>query len=236
MKTEKTRTSGTRTSGTRTEETRTEETRTEGTRAMSWQLVHLVLGSILLCPLLAAAGDPVCFEAESAISIVPHLQVGDATATGVDPKWGVVEGSSAGKYIEIPQGKNPKSPPEGEKSTKPPVALAGEATYTFSVAKTGIYYMWCRAWWLDRCGNSVGVSLDGGLPFSLGQDGTCKCWHWVKSPPRIKQLKLSAGTHTLTLMNREDGIRIDQILFTDSKRYVPVGIEDVTIVSPGEER
>ncbi len=72
------------------------------------------------------------------------------------------------------------------------------------------------------------MSVDGNRSFSFGQDGTFKCWHWVKGPRRLKQLELKKGVHTLKLMNREDGVRVDQILLTTDRRYVPVGTEQAT--------
>jgi hypothetical protein len=57
------------------------------------------------------------------------------------------------------------------------------------------------------------------------EDSTYKTWHWVHSPPRLPQLALPAGPCTLTVQNREDGVRIDQLLLTTDRRYIPVDIE-----------
>ena len=134
----------------------------------------------------------------------------------------VLADSSGGQYLEIPEGVG-----------KPP-DVNGDATLEFSLEKAGTYVLWCRVWWLDGCGNSIGIAIDGGKDFTFGQDATYKKWHWVKSPPRLEQLTLPAGKHTLKLMNREDGIAIDQILFTTNTRYVPVGIEAAAVPAAGK--
>lgn len=173
---------------------------------------------ILICGLLLGgysatfAGMNVLIEAESADDIgEPMRQVKAAEQPeGAE----VLKDAAEDAYLEIPQGAG--KPPE----------VTGHAVFKFSVDKSDRYYLWVRAWWLDGCGNSVGVSLDGRKEFTLGQDGTYKKWHWVTVKGRLGQLELNKGEHTLKLTNREDGIAIDQILLTRNKRYVPVGRED----------
>ena len=70
------------------------------------------------------------------------------------------------------------------------------------------------------------MMLNEGRPFTFGQDAVYKNWHWVKAPRRIKDLRMGAGQQKLTIQNREDGVRIDQILLTRDRRFVPVGVEE----------
>lgn len=171
---------------------------------------------LLVCTLTAVATETVCLEAESAATVVaPMRSVDRNTAPPSDVK--ILAKASGNGYLEIPQG-----------AGDPPEQTNAMAIVNFSVQKAGEYYLWCRALWYDQCGNSVSMSIDGQKPFTFGQNGTYEVWHWVKSPPRLKQLVLSAGPHKLTIGNREDGIRIDQILFTSNRRLVPVDIEKVT--------
>ena len=88
-----------------------------------------------------------------------------------------------------------------------------------------------RVWWEGECSNSFTMSLDDGLPFVFGEDATYNSWHWVKAPSRLKQLTLSKGKHKLTIKNREDGVRLDQVLFVMDKNHVPVDVEPVTVTS-----
>lgn len=163
----------------------------------------------------AASAAPVCFEAEHARDVAAPIKVVTKAASAEDAAC--VKGASGGAFLEIAEG-----------AGKPPDVTGGKAVFTFEMTKDRACYLWARVWWNDGCGNSVAMSIDGAKPFTFGQDATYKCWHWVKSPPRLSQLKLKAGTHTLTLTNREDGVRIDQILLESNRRFVPVDIEKVT--------
>ncbi len=162
---------------------------------------------------VAHAADPICLEAEGAVNLAQPMVVVDATQKR---NKAVVRGASADRYLEIPQG-----------SGNPPKMTNGHAVVEFRVDDAGTYYLWCRVWWFDECGNSMSMNIDDSRPFTFGQDATYKTWHWVRAPRRLKQLKLKAGAHRLNIRNREDGIKLDQVLLTDDKRYVPVGVEDV---------
>jgi hypothetical protein len=54
-------------------------------------------------------------------------------------------------------------------------------------------------------------------------DGTFDAWHWLEVP---KLYTLDKGKHDLYILDREDGIRIDQILVTNDTEYYPQGIEE----------
>ncbi|OPZ31371.1 MAG: hypothetical protein BWZ02_00267 [Lentisphaerae bacterium ADurb.BinA184] len=180
---------------------------------------HLAALAAAVCAGLAGAawaGDVVCLEAESAIEVTAPMLRTDIAFPPDGKSSAVLASSSGGRYLEIPEG-----------AGKPPEA-GGDATIEFTLDQAGTYTLWCRVWWLDGCGNSLGIAINGGKDFTFGQDATYKKWHWVRSPPRLEQLMLSAGKHTLKLMNREDGIAIDQILLTVNPRFIPVGIEKPT--------
>lgn len=172
----------------------------------------VIAGMLLLAmgPSPAASQEVVCFEAESALAVSAPMSV-----TNRAPESATASG---GRYVEVRQGKG-----------NPPEVTGGTASYEFDLAEKGTYRLWCRAWWEDSCGNSLSVILDDQPPFTFGQDGTYKQWHWVKSSRRQPQLRLEPGRHRLRILNREDGVRIDQILFTADRRYVPVDVEDVTV-------
>jgi hypothetical protein len=154
----------------------------------------------------------VLLEAENASEVNAPMKLVKAGDSAAGQK--MIEGASGDAYLTVPQGAG--KPPE----------VQGDCTLKFKVDKSARYYLWARVWWLDGCGNSVGVSIDGAKEFTLGQDATYKKWHWVPVKARLSQLQLSAGEHSLKISNREDGVAIDQILLTRNKRYVPVGIEE----------
>jgi len=180
---------------------------------------YKLLTALALLLLAAPAAYPrtptVCFEAESAQSLHAPFEVvtEPAGATRRDP----AQIPSGNAYLEIAEGKG--SPPENDD---------GEAVFPFAVREAGVYVLWCRVWWADECANSFTMHVDAAPPFTFGQDPTFRRWHWVKAPSGLEQLDLSPGEHTLTVRNREDGVRLDQILLVRNRRYVPVNIEDVT--------
>ena len=165
------------------------------------------LGLTILCP---AAN--LVLEAEAYLEIeAPFVWVEETSS----PPAGVVivPGASKGTYVALPQG-----------SGNPPKLTKGKLVYDLEIAEEGVYVLWLRAYWDDSCGNSVSVQV-ADHPAFMVEDSTYKTWHWVKSPPRLNQLRLSAGKIRLTLLNREDGVRVDQILLTRSARYIPVDLE-----------
>ncbi len=153
----------------------------------------------------------ICFDAQDANRIEPPVRIWD----GGDDRAGmkVAAEASGGKFIEIPEGAG--DPPE----------VAGEAVYEFEIAQRGRYRFWGRAWWPNSCGNSFTWILNDDNPFVFGRGGTYEHWHWVHG----MMVTLQPGRHTLRVLNREDGARLDQILITRNPRFVPTGIEEVTV-------
>ena len=155
------------------------------------------------------AGETICFEAESADTVTAAVQV---VTVDISAEPAAVKEASGGKCLEVKEG-----------AGKPP-DMGGEAVYRFEIKAGGMFVLWVRAWWMDGCGNSLTLMLDNGRPFVFGEDGTFKSWHWVRG----MKADLKPGRHELKIQNREDGIKIDQVLLTSDMRYVPVGAEDVT--------
>ena len=163
----------------------------------------------LSCAVLAAQGaQRILLEAETVAT--PEAPFAVVAADSPDALAG-----ASGGYLEIATGKG--KPPEDK--TK-----IAKVTYTFEVAADDAFVLWLRAHWDGECSNSFNAQFDDGPQFLVGEDSTYKKWHWVKFPvPRnAAPAKLTQGTHTLTLYHREDGVRLDQILLTSDKRYVPV--------------
>lgn len=155
----------------------------------------------LLAPATFAANAKVCFEAEKSATIESPLKK-------VSGKTGV----SGGGYVDIPWDEN---------KTKG----LGQATYKFNVKTAGTYYVWARTFWANGCGNSILVDVNGGADKILGEDGTYDAWHWVGGKARVT---LKAGVNTLTLKNRETGVRVDQFFFCQDGDYTPTGMRKVT--------
>lgn len=145
-----------------------------------------------------ASGAKVCFEAENAASVEKPLR----------KVMGSANKPYSGKgYLEIPWDQN---------KTKG----KGQAAYSVNVKTAGVYTLWARTFWANGCGNSVAVSVNGGSPKILGEDGTYNKWHWVGGTARVS---LKAGMNKIILKNRETGVSVDQFFFTQDAEYIPQG-------------
>ena len=138
---------------------------------------------------------------------------------------------------------------------KPP-EVHGRVTCSFTVSRKGSYRLWGRRWWKDGCGNSVTLIISGTQPVMMKKKQTEKhpaetphifgddasynpdlglAWKWTEGPV----YDFEKGNYTLTLANREDGVRIDQILLAEIMEddadfpYIPSGIEKSRI--PGQQ-
>jgi hypothetical protein len=180
--------------------------------------VVVLLLTLLAAPaLLAAAPSRIVFEAETAAATEAPLVV--VSADQIPPGSVFVEGASGGQYLEIP-----------EKAGNPPALDKGWARFTFDLADGGDYILWARVWWEGECSNSFTVQIDETAPFLFGENATYKTWTWVKYPVArmTRPIRLAAGRHVLVFRNREDGVRLDQIVLSREPRFVPVDIEPAT--------
>lgn len=152
-----------------------------------------------------AAGVKICFEAETAERCEAPMAV---VSNGI--------AGASGVYLEIPEG-----------AGNPPKVEAGKAVFAVEVPEDGVFTLWCRVWWEGECSNSFTVTLDDQPAFLFGEDATYKAWHWVRYPVSRTSapVKLAKGKHALTFHNREDGVKLDQVLLSADKRFVPVEIE-----------
>ncbi len=164
----------------------------------------LLAGFFLACG-VQAKGIRICWEAETADKIEPPVK---RVTNGI--------GGASGAYLEIAEG-----------AGNPPKVEAGLAGFDLEIPEDGVFTLWCRVWWEGECSNSFTVRVDDQPPFLFGEDATYKTWHWVKYPVSrtAPPLRLTRGRHTLTFLNREDGVRLDQILLSSDRRFVPADIE-----------
>jgi len=166
----------------------------------------IVLGTALVASTVWGGNAKVCFEAETFKAIEPPMTV---KTNGCD--------GASGAFLEIAEGVG-----------NPPKLNSGKAEYEVEIPEDGAYILWARVEWNGECSNSFTVMIDGRPPILFGEDMTFHTWHWVKYPVSrmAKPITLEAGKHKITFANREDGVRIDQILLTTNRRYTPMGIEE----------
>ena len=135
------------------------------------------------------------FEAEMGINIRPNLEI--------IPR----EGASGGLALGVFEGGGGNHTWLGGLDCSIDI---GTAEYPFEIEADGQYVVWGRAWWSDKCGNSILVAVDGKQQYDVGdhssEDPVFETWHWMPSCV----FELSKGPHTLNVMAKEDGIFIDQ--------------------------
>jgi hypothetical protein len=117
---------------------------------------------------------------------------------------------SGGSYIGTPQ---------GGAANNPNTQSSASATYPFSVAGTGGYYIWCRTYSFDSGTNSFWVNIDGASEVSAspGQTGS---WSWN----RVGPWSLTEGNHTLNITYCDKGAQVDKFLITNDAGATPSGL------------
>ncbi len=179
------------------------KTTKENSRAKITILAFAGLAAAIMPGAAFAANAKVCFEAEGASAVQSPVKI---SRPGASKKY------SGRGFLDIPWDQN---------KTKG----VGSATVTVNVKKAGTYYLWARTFWANGCGNSIGISTNGGNSITLGEDGTYDKWHWVGGNARVK---LKAGANKFVIKNRETGVRVDQIFLCEDGNYTPTGIRPIS--------
>ncbi len=155
------------------------------------------------CPACPTLPTQVWLEAEAGtLSGSPAFQVGsDATASGA-------------AYL---------SPTSNNLSSPGP----NRASYGFE-SEAGSYVLWARVIAPNSDDDSIWVSVDGGSFIRWNNIQASSTWTWdtlhnSDSGDAQVTLNLSAGSHTVTLANREDGFRVDKLYLT-AEGDVPSGL------------
>ncbi len=146
------------------------------------------------------------------------------------------KGTFSDNFTISQQGTIPTPTPPGPTATATPVECpvvpqdVGSATATIDVPADGVYAIW----------NRVSVSKDVSSSFWLQIDDDCATsvggatlapqeWVWVNyrdaSPANTVTVALSAGTHTVKLVQQGPDVRIDKLLLTTDQTCVPIGTD-----------
>lgn len=109
----------------------------------------------------------------------------------------------------------------------------GTVTNTISVPTTGSYRVWSRLLTPDNVNNTYILEIDGttcGIVVGGGSTIPANTWKWVDfqgaSISNKINVTLTAGSHTLTLIGREDNVAVDRIVLTADTSCVPTGTGD----------
>jgi|GEM_PF-6256795 len=113
----------------------------------------------------------------------------------------------------------------------------GEAHMRFHVEEAGDYVIWGRVLAPSTSDNSFYIRLDNGEEllwdvYGPDKNNTAQAWWWDQVRDRETRKKagldslvftLKEGWHTLALRSREAGTRIDRLLVTNDKSFIPEG-------------
>jgi hypothetical protein len=132
---------------------------------------------------------------------------------------------TGGTFDTATDNSTPPSPSRGLAPSSDAVA-SGNVT----VPSTASYKVWTRIMAPDGSNDSVTLQIDNGPPVTVGDKAlTPGTWTWVDyemadEPSKIST-DLTAGSHTIKLTAREDGVKLDRLLFL-SDACVPSGNGD----------
>ena len=111
----------------------------------------------------------------------------------------------------------------------PPSPAYGEATISVDANTSGTYYIWSRMMAPVANADSYLLEVDGTNCYTVGDTGfSTNTWTWIDSgisAQRISQT-LSAGTHTIRMIGREPGVKVDRLLVVSDASCTPSGLGD----------
>ncbi len=143
------------------------------------------------------------FEAEQADSIVSPFEIA------------ADEGASGGAFISVPNGAGSEYTPGGKIM----------ATYTATINRPGVYYLWGRVRVRNAEDDSFFVQIDDDSD-KLWEVVRGNQWHWDRGRDRHiadpARFALREGVRTIRIKLREDGTELDKLLLTNDPDFVPV--------------
>jgi len=113
----------------------------------------------------------------------------------------------------------------------------GSATKTISVQSAGTYYIWSRMLATDASSDSFWIQIDGGAGINVGDGGVpFGSWTWVShqngnTSSRVS-VSLTQGSHTLTILGREAGTKLDAVVLSPDPNFNPANPEIVDSTPP----
>lgn len=104
----------------------------------------------------------------------------------------------------------------------------GTSTSTVKIDTAATYRIWSRMLVSDTTNNSYLLEVDGNNCFTVGDSGlTPGSWTWVdyqkgNTGDKIF-MNLTAGDHSIKMIGREGGVKLDRVLFVSDTDCTPTG-------------
>ena len=121
--------------------------------------------------------------------------------------------------------------------SQPSTAL-GKGTKSINLSLTGTYKIWSRMKAKGPGSNSYWLSIDGGCPINVGDldTMTTNSWVWISYQIGLTENPivqyLTSGTHTITVIGKEAGLKLDRMIFTQDLSCVPTNLGGNCLVAP----
>lgn len=106
--------------------------------------------------------------------------------------------------------------------TTPLPSGTGMATTTITIPSIGTYALWTRMMVPSSSANSYYLQVDSGCPYLVSDTIGTNSWDWVMSAPIT--LALTTGSHTITMVGNQTGVKVDELIFSQS--CTPTGTGD----------
>lgn len=106
----------------------------------------------------------------------------------------------------------------------------GTVTSTINVQSSGTYKVWSRMQASSATNDSYVLQIDDSVCGVIVGDGSVPTsgWKWVdyKQGGQKITVNLTAGTHTVKMIGREDSVKVDKLLFLSDQSCVPENFGD----------
>ena len=92
---------------------------------------------------------------------------------------------------------------------------------------------------VNSTANSYFLQVDNNCPIIVGDSPNISAtsWNWVSYKDGLNDsghqiiIDIAAGTHTIKMVGREDGVKLDRIILTNDTSCVPTGTGDSCVIS-----
>jgi hypothetical protein len=118
--------------------------------------------------------------------------------------------ASGGRNIGIPEG-------AGNNYNDATLGGPGQVSFSIKIPKTGRYSLWGSTIARDGSSDSFYVTINGSLLKEWHVSPASTTWNWSK----ITEVSLAAGLVNLAFRQREDGIKLDQLILTEDLTLFP---------------
>ena len=105
----------------------------------------------------------------------------------------------------------------------------GSATYIFTVAEAGSYFIWGRCFSFSPDEDSYFFQIDGQDTLTWHLIQNYNVWQWQKvTHNRVEQqFVLAAGQHQIIIIKRDLNVRLDKLILTKNKNFQPQGKQEL---------